>query len=1696
MLSVSKVKNTAQAASYYNSPDQYYDKDSGGVTSRWGGKGAEILGLEGEVGSDDFNRLLEGRISPEVQLGKISDGGVIEHVPAWDLTFSAPKSLSIIALVGGDSRLAEAHIKASQEAMRYIEKEYALTRVSNNGKAEYTKVDNLVYASYVHTESRKHDPQLHTHNVVMNAVSDQDGQWRSLETLKMYEHQLMGGLVYRSVLANLTKKLGYDIEITDHDKGLWDIKGVPEGLMSEFSKRRKEVLATAQQRGLFDSKSMEKAALFSRDSKTHLDPEDLHKLWNQTVIDSGANLEDVISRSHSQVKDRLDKNVSARVVVDSPSKSNPSAVIKNDSISVKNSRINEPVPKSPDPLHLNGHVTPEEHPIDSQPVLQAAPPINLSETASPTMGQDKSGPLHDKSTIDGGSPIHITDPEIAAATDAQVHEFLSDDNHSPADIKQIIDDVRLSYRVLAADEAVFLESDVIKGATKLLMGNSMPGDVEQVLRAMTNTGELLPRHSRTGNFEGAFTTPAAFEKERNMVYKMLNGKDSRQAVGDKEGIFAFIASFETDKSKEIGSQFAFSEDQRAAIADAATSKDLVAAIQGSAGTGKTTLLECLIAYGQTKGFKFLGFAPTGSASETLAAETGINTRTVDSFLYTRKQGEVSTKEVWLVDEANMVGASNLAAMIEHAERSDAKLLLLGDKKQMEAVDWGRPFAVLQGFKMATSHVTKIIRQKNELLLGAVYDSLDRNFSSAFNRLRDSVFDIEKHDIVEDYLNLSELERSKTLVIIPDNEGRQQFNSEVHDQLIQRGLLSADEIRVRGLISANLNEAERTDNRFYKPGHIIEFQQDRGEFKAGEFWRVIGKDKKNLVLVDDNGQSRKFDPSELPHGSKFAIDVFKEEELKFSEGEKVGFSKSRKNLSVRNGDEFNITKINHASKEFTLTNEAGKSITLDIDKLHNLSHTYAMTSYKAEGKTVDRVMAKLESWRRNLVNERSFYVALSRARLDARLYVDNVRGVVKALAKHDANKTTSLTGLSHGDVRRAAEYSAQDKTDTKQLHMDLNLATQKLANRHGVFSHTALLSETLKSTLGTYDVRNVEQAIYTMRSRGELGLSHINHDKPNSENFYTMPTNIRQEAQIVRHMLQGKDRLPAIAGKSVINRYLAAKNERAIQGHDEPVSEATKVALLTILTSRDESILITGGDHSGHRDVMRQLGSTIAQSRGYRVRGFSTTSDGVKQLKDTMKSAGNIYAHIEQMEKRVAAKQTLHSDKELWVVENVSQIGAENLLRLQQVARYAGARMVLVADRQENSMSWGNIPTLLSEQGITNVNFDRSVKSFNPEINEATEKLTQGKITEALSHVSPMVSEIRDNDNPANDKKVRLEVLASSYLNLSPEDREKTAVIIPDYFSRNKVDVQIRNGLQKQGLLTGAELTSGLYRNANLDPFEKQTATNYKVGQVVMFESNRPGIEKGGYYNVSHINKTTNELTLISTTDGKHALINASEIAGSRNNSVQVFHVENKSIQVGEKLRFTRSVPSDSLVAGDGKSVPSKASAVVESIDGTNLALRLGNGRQVTVDTDKWKHLEWGYTHNLFNIKDKQFENVIALMESWKKHFATQEVLHNALTKTSVNLRIVTDDKPKLLESLSMSSGFRQTALQDRQVSINKAEMASFDKQFGVGLSFASRGLIRLESAVDKAVTATQSKFMEKTRQVGERVQAFNRQRTL
>ncbi|MBB6117806.1 conjugative relaxase-like TrwC/TraI family protein [Rahnella inusitata] len=1631
MLSIMKVSNVKQASTYYNSPDKYYSKDGADIGSEWHGKGAGELGLNGDVVGEDFVRLLEGRINANTHLGKVTKDGEIDHVPGWDFTFSAPKSVSILALVAGDERLVQAHLEASKKAIAYIEKNYAMTRISEGGETRYQKVDNLIVASFTHTESRKNDPQLHTHNVVMNAVQDGDGQWRSLETLRMFEGKLMSGLIYRYELANLVKSLGYDIDITDREKGFFDIKGVPGALMDMFSKRRQQVVESAQQRGLFDQKSMERATLYSRDAKKTPEREALLEDWKETVHESGADLKGVIEQS--------------------------------------------------------------------------------KENALPT--QDKVTAIEDeKSPADQDSLNGSHNRDIDSITNGFAKDKINDHLFS-SQSESLLKDVRLAYRVLAESEAVFNSEDLTKEVMKLTIGGGVsPDDIGEVLNAMVSNGELLPRVSRTKNDELAFTTPHAFEIERHMLSLMLNGKDSRPSIGTTSGIEEHIRNFEHEKSLEFGSLFQFSPDQRKSIIEMATNKDLVSGIQGFAGTGKTTLLQCLIGYAEEQGYKVKGFGPTGSAKDTLSQETGIHAQTVDSFLFRRNQGEVSTNEIWLIDEMTLVNGSNAHKMLAEADRSGAKVVMLGDKHQLESVEWGKAFSVLQTFGMHTSKISTIIRQKQDHLLEAVHESINKNWSNVFNNLKETTYDYEKRSLLDDYLALSPEERSKTLVVIPDNAGRQNFNSKVHEHRIENGDLSAEEHGIKVLVNANLNAEQRRDARYFTEGQLVEFQKDHEDFKAGEFWSVIGKDSTHLIVSNDKGETRKFDPSSLPKDAKFSLDVFTASDIKVSPGEVLKVNKTRKVLDLSNGEELTVKSGNPAEQTLTLVNEKGEEIEISTKDLHNLDYNYAHTAFGVQGKTIDRVMAVIESWRRNLVNFRSVYVTLSRARHEAHLYVDDVEHVIENLNKHHADKSTSLTGMSRGDMKRDAEHRQQEhkrnwqnfeqqgdqassvqqglqgqknqdkpQPDYRHLFADLEFVTEKLSLRQGVFSHTDLLKETLKHSIGTYDVRDVEKGINIMRSRGDLGLSRISGEGRKAENFYTLPTNIRLESQVVRHMLQGQDRLPAIIGKGVVESYVKARNERAAAGECEAVSPEAGEALSEILSSRHETVLVLGTDHSGHRDLMRGPGRLLAESEGYKVRAFSTNTEGVQQLRESVSNAQNIYAHIGRLEDVVAAAGKVNSRREVWVVENASQLGTEDTLRLQQVARYAGARVMLIADKQENSLSWGSVPTLLMENGMEAIKLGTSFRAKNQDINLATDALAQGKLDKALDHVGHMVEAVNAGDNPAENRNARIEVLSNTFLNLDDKDRSKTAIVVPDYFTRNKVDLQIRKGLQSAGILKGDTLTTTLYRNANMDLLEKRKAQYYKTGQVIEFESARNGAQKGEYFTIKAVNPKTNVLTLESHSTGQAMTLDVDEIAGSRGNSIRVYHAEEKSLAVGEQIRFNKTASKDRLIGTD-KNVPSKLAGTIKAIEGDHVTLKIQNGREVKLSTQDFKHLEYGYTHNLYDVKDKRFENVVTLMESHKKHFATQAALHNVLTKSTLNLKIITDDKGKLLESLKHNGGFQHIALHDRKVSIGKEELNRFDNTFGLGLTPVNRGLMRLENAFSKAVKVTTDKIIEKGRE--------------
>ena len=264
MLSFSKIKNSADATHYYEK-DDYYAKDDPKhkELSQWYGKAAKLLDLEGEVDSKQFHKILDGLLPNGKQLGTKTDSKTI-HDAGRDLTFSAPKSISIMALIYNDKRLIKAHEESVKTALDYVEENLFSTRIKVNGKIEKVKTDNLVSALFRHNLSRNADPQLHTHSVVANVTFNPEGETRCAFFDDIYDNKKLIGSIYRSELAYNARKLGYKIEKSGKDS-FFELKEVPKKLLKEFSSRSEDIKNHAKENAT--QKELEQSALKTRKSK-------------------------------------------------------------------------------------------------------------------------------------------------------------------------------------------------------------------------------------------------------------------------------------------------------------------------------------------------------------------------------------------------------------------------------------------------------------------------------------------------------------------------------------------------------------------------------------------------------------------------------------------------------------------------------------------------------------------------------------------------------------------------------------------------------------------------------------------------------------------------------------------------------------------------------------------------------------------------------------------------------------------------------------------------------------------------------------------------------------------------------------------------------------------------------------------------------------------------------------------------------------------------------------------------------------------------------------------------------------------------------------------------------------------------------------------------------------------------------------
>ena len=241
VASIGVIASPSQGVSYYER-DGYYAKDDPAhrEASAWAGRGAEALDLTGPVDPDTFQTVLEGKVPGGPHLGKRGRDGEVQHRPGRDVTLSAPKSVSLMALVGGDERIVAAHDRAVTRTLAWIERNAIETRMQDKASGAMVQAggQKLVAATFRHDTSRNLDPQLHTHAVVANMVQGEDGKWRTMVNDGLYRNKMAIGAVYRAELARGLKDLGYGIEKT-HPDGRFEISGVSRDVVEGFSTRRR-----------------------------------------------------------------------------------------------------------------------------------------------------------------------------------------------------------------------------------------------------------------------------------------------------------------------------------------------------------------------------------------------------------------------------------------------------------------------------------------------------------------------------------------------------------------------------------------------------------------------------------------------------------------------------------------------------------------------------------------------------------------------------------------------------------------------------------------------------------------------------------------------------------------------------------------------------------------------------------------------------------------------------------------------------------------------------------------------------------------------------------------------------------------------------------------------------------------------------------------------------------------------------------------------------------------------------------------------------------------------------------------------------------------------------------------------------------------------------------------------------------------
>ncbi|ESA37891.1 exonuclease v subunit alpha [Leptolyngbya sp. Heron Island J] len=544
----------------------------------------------------------------------------------------------------------------------------------------------------------------------------------------------------------------------------------------------------------------------------------------------------------------------------------------------------------------------------------------------------------------------------------------------------------------AERESVFKQAKAERFALEHGLGQQSFADLHQALRHHPN---------RIVIDDQWLTTHTALERERETIQMMVGGQGQVDPIATPEEV-----------NQRLSDALSLTPGQREAIWLSATTCDRIIAWQGVAGSGKTHSLNLYARIAQDQGHDVTGYAPSAQAANVLHQDTGIPTNTVAHLLHTPDPDPSQFKHsstkfpIWIVDEAGLLSAKAAHTLLQKAEVHQARVVLVGDTRQLSAVEAGNPFKSLQEAGIQTAILNQSRRQQTEALKTAVHHIAQGDIPTGLQQLDEAGFiqTVPLADrvsaLAQDYLSLTPAQRKKTLILSGTNDDRLAITQKLRHALQQEGRLECDLFTLQSLRPKDLTQAQARYVSHYAIGDVIVPVRNypRHGLERHQRYTVTAIDPthNHLILQAPDGQTLTFNPVHCAKKTSYRI-----QQLPIAIGDQLRWTRNDRDLGIRNGQQFTITALNDQGQAQILTAD-GTARSLNLRGHHYIDYGLVSTTYSSQGKTAERVLVAADS----TLTQEAFYVAVSRAKRHLTLYTPNKDDLLRIAQRSRANQNAS------------------------------------------------------------------------------------------------------------------------------------------------------------------------------------------------------------------------------------------------------------------------------------------------------------------------------------------------------------------------------------------------------------------------------------------------------------------------------------------------------------------------------------------------------------------------------------------------------------------------------------------------------------------------------------------------------------------